>query len=556
VAKGVDELQVMLNDLAAMLYDKLDLHLKPSDSKWLANPSALSIWEQNGCPHVTVPALGDRASFETEKVDVMRILGVFTDNLGRTAVAVDHRLGAGQRKWATSRRHLCCKNRSLRERFRRFYDTVGLSVLWGASGWNLGTDEARKLDSFELQCQRQMVGVPRKPEEDWVHYLRRVNNVVRALRKRWHFPSLAERATALAHRWIGHVHRLELERPVRQALHHRSLQWWHFQTAAGFQLDRYNAEGWKHPKGGYYRMFERQFHQAGLSDWPSLATDRMAWKRTESKFVRNKVQKLRKSRTAQDNGGSETFETFEKLPSAIYQEAFSSTVSADNIHQGAGVVTDLPNTLRERFRRARSSEHFQWPAFLATGDNSSVCKTLAGQCRCRRLHPHVPGTRSIDEDWGARAVRDLHKLYKSFGLQPPPGERGSFQWRPRAQNTLADSLANRALDVGNVLDIFHENFKEMVQSMVRGSMGGVGEDDCVGWLWARFDGAARVLEGSGEGESSFGVSIDWVRGQSRLPIFRESWRLGRGSAFRAELRGAARATHILLSIYTRLAAIT
>ena len=250
---------------------------------------------------------------------------------------------------------------------------------------------------------------------------------------------------------------------------------------------------------------------------------------------------------------SESFETFYECAETAKKTAYSQTLPGTNRVYRPELLGKIGNELYDRFRRARASSSFNWPGFLVSGDNEAVCNTLAG-----RYMSKAHRTQGCDwtdgVDWGARAIGDLNKLYKAFGLQPTPGESSNFVWRPRAQNTLADALANRALDEGNILETFDAGFQEMVQDLVRGAAGGYTED--VGWFWARFDGAARVSDGSGEGESSFGLAIDWMRGQTRHPIFRESWRLGHGSAYRARLRGAARATNILLSIFTRLADTT
>ena len=555
VAKSVGELQLMLNDLAVIIFEKLDLVLKSDDSKWMANSIALATWEKDGEPPVCVPATGDRPSYEAEKVDVMRILGVFVDSEGQTATAVDHRLAAGQRKWASSRRHLCRKSRSLREQFKRYYNTIGPTVLWGASGWNLGADEARKLDSFDAHCQRQMLALPRLEGENWVTYLRRANGIIRVYRAKWRLPTLLERAVALTHRWFGHVQRLPHDRPIRQAVNFRSYAWWRSQCDAMSQLDPQNTDSWRHPKPGCCRMWERQFHQAGLQDIQTTSANRRAWKQTESEFVRNKLQRIKRSKTDIRSEVSKTFEAFYVCAEATKQAAYSTTEprtnEATDFVQHECLVSR--SDLRERFKKARLSQGFKWPFVLVSGDNKNVCSALAGRYNCKAHRtPRSEQTDGVDwVDWGARAIGDLYKLYKSFGMLPPPGEVGNFVWRPRAYNALADALANQALDDGNRLDTFDEGIRAMLQDLVRGAAGGY--EGQTGWLWARFDGAARVREHTGVGEAAYGVALDWVNGDTRAPILREQWRIGVSTAHCAEYRGAARATHILLSIVTRLA---
>ena len=99
-----------------------------------------------------------------------------------------------------------------------------------------------------------------------------------------------------------------------------------------------------------------------------------------------------------------------------------------------------------------------------------------------------------------------------------------------------------------------EGIREMAESMVRACAEVF--ENTLGWVWARFDGAARVESQCGEGEASFGVAIDWVSTTSqRTPIFKEAHRIGIGNAQIAEIRGAARATEVLLSIFARLLVI-
>ena len=126
-------------------------------------------------------------------------------------------------------------------------------------------------------------------------------------------------------------------------------------------------------------------------------------------------------------------------------------------------------------------------------------------------------------------------------------------WRPREENTLADSLANYALDNGNLSEAYDHGVRKMAEHMVRSCADGFVHAS--GWIWARFDGAARTEGSSGQGQASFGVAIDWIEQNDRTPIFREGFRVGITTAQMAELQGAARATQVLVSLFGRLSVL-
>jgi hypothetical protein len=94
-------------------------------------------------------------------------------------------------------------------------------------------------------------------------------------------------------------------------------------------------------------------------------------------------------------------------------------------------------------------------------------------------------------------IRRVERLHAS-GLWPPLGFK-LLQQTPREDNSAADSLANRAIDIGAVRVSHMSGWNEFLKNLVSYPQSGIG-------VCAQFDGAAR---GNPQGPASWGVAVWW-----------------------------------------------
>ena len=81
----------------------------------------------------------------------------------------------------------------------RIYSACVLSTLfYGAEAWTLLQRDQQRLQAFNMQCQRRILGIR------WFH---RVTNV--AIRQQTRLPSVVDIIYERQHRFFGHVRRLE-----------------------------------------------------------------------------------------------------------------------------------------------------------------------------------------------------------------------------------------------------------------------------------------------------------------------------------------------------------
>ncbi len=96
---------------------------------------------------------------------------------------------------------------SFAKRWRRWHQTVGTTLLWGADGLTWNRARALRLQRFEQRSMRLMLRLPRQDGESWPEWVVRSTDKARDLSDQAGLPSLLQRALLLKHRWAGHVAR-------------------------------------------------------------------------------------------------------------------------------------------------------------------------------------------------------------------------------------------------------------------------------------------------------------------------------------------------------------
>jgi len=92
------------------------------------------------------------------------------------AAELDNRIASG---WAAFSKHkfvLSDRRLPLQHRLKLFQSTVSPCVLYGAGTWTLLVDQERRLRTTQRRMLRQIVDVRRRPDEDWVDFIKRATN--------------------------------------------------------------------------------------------------------------------------------------------------------------------------------------------------------------------------------------------------------------------------------------------------------------------------------------------------------------------------------------------
>ena len=142
-----------------------------------------------------------------ESVESFTYLGSIIHSSGYCSPDILKRIGmAGSvmnrltRVW--KQRHL-----SVTTKIRIYSACVLSTLLYGAEAWTLLQRDQQRLQAFNMQCQRRILGVR------WFH---RVTNA--AISQQTQLPNIVDVIYERQHRFFGHVRRLEERAPARQAL--------------------------------------------------------------------------------------------------------------------------------------------------------------------------------------------------------------------------------------------------------------------------------------------------------------------------------------------------
>jgi len=214
-------------------------------------------------------ALGD---IEIKLVSSFIALGIGIDRRGSTDFALRHRSQCFWSSWHASREIFCSRREPLTERIRRFYSTLGRSLLFGAGGWGLSESVLRKLEHIESICLRQMMCRHKLDSEDWNQHNARRRGIIAAALDRAKTMPLSLQACHLYFGWAGHLVRLPATRPVRRVVGWRDL-WWFRSRSDG-------PEGLVRPrlaKCGMPSRWEDTLEKHIGIGWSTYGVDRKGW---------------------------------------------------------------------------------------------------------------------------------------------------------------------------------------------------------------------------------------------------------------------------------------
>ena len=216
-----------------------------------------------------------------KEVQKLVALGVAIDNKGSTEAAVGHRVAMATRLWWGCKGFLTNKKVQIADRIRSFYNTVGSSLLFGSGGWTPSKALANNLGVREGLWIRQILGLQRRENEDWVGFWRRQYHRAHKARARAGLASFAHRQWMSHHGWLGHLCRLrETDKTTLAAAAQKwkDTTWWRHAKAAGAVVHNWADNTWRHKRPGRLcKRLEEELCDHYGDNWEDRAIDRQEW---------------------------------------------------------------------------------------------------------------------------------------------------------------------------------------------------------------------------------------------------------------------------------------
>ena len=134
----------------------------------------------------------------TESMDV---LGNVVDRTRSPNTSVEHRLAKATAAFWAEKTLYCDKSSSVAKWFQRYSMRIVPKVLHGCGGWSWSQSLCQKLVTWEGQNLRRILSLKRRPDEEYIPWLRRTTRYARKL-----FAQMGH--SALTHRVLFGIHKL------------------------------------------------------------------------------------------------------------------------------------------------------------------------------------------------------------------------------------------------------------------------------------------------------------------------------------------------------------
>lgn len=133
----------------------------------------------------------------------LRLLGAHLSLQDATVCELQYRISSGWRM----RRLLLNNKITVKRRLKLFDSTVSSCILWCTVSWTPRVDELKQLEVTQRAMLRKTAGGARRPEEEWLEWIRRVIKKARQLASEVEARSWASAHSKRKWMWSGHVAR-------------------------------------------------------------------------------------------------------------------------------------------------------------------------------------------------------------------------------------------------------------------------------------------------------------------------------------------------------------
>ena len=330
-------------------------------------------------------------------------LGVGIDRRGSVECAMDHRLRCFDILWSSVKARFCDRRVPLTLRVSRWYSTLARTFLFMAGGWAPRDTVLAKIRKMETRCLHEMFGRQKGEQESTEGYFQRLDGVTHAVRSRVRILPLAVQVLCLYFGWAGHLARLPEDRAISKVVRWHALDNFRHSQILGVEVDGNPRR--KLARSGRPTGWENVLEKLAGPQWLLDGASRGEW---ASKKVARAIS---------------AWESIVNRPRGFWSEW----------HEIPHISKSLSTTFR--------SAGFGWVVpLICIADNMQVCCQLNGT-------------------WSAPAAKFFQSTVKHgrwlqhcLEAKARVGRWPDFPlpWlhRPRTQNSIADALANLAVDVG------------------------------------------------------------------------------------------------------------
>ena len=182
---------------------------------------------------------------------------------------------------------------AVKRRLRLFDSTVTSCVLWCTESWTPRAGELKQLEVTQRAMLRKIAGGARRPEEEWLDWIRRVTKKALQLASEVEVRSWASTHNKRKWMWSGHVARRHGYELTWRVTFWRGSSW----QAAAQEMGNLRPVRPSRRRWMKYEDIVRRFcSEHGIRAWDELAQDRTAWLELETDFVKWSAKSLKKSR--------------------------------------------------------------------------------------------------------------------------------------------------------------------------------------------------------------------------------------------------------------------
>lgn len=210
--------------------------------------------------NLTIHTETERYSFE--KVKKFSYLGVTINEKGDEKDEIEERIAKGKKVMGSLFQVLSAKHISKNAKKRIYKTVIRPVVTYGSEIWKMNVTERNLLEIFERKVLRRIYG-GKKVGDLWI---RRTNA---ELMEMYGEPSITSLVRAQRIRWLGHVARLQNERPTKQVL------------TGGITGRRQRGR----PRSTWIHKVESDLDEIGVKDWRRQTGNRKKWKKISYKAM-------------------------------------------------------------------------------------------------------------------------------------------------------------------------------------------------------------------------------------------------------------------------------
>jgi len=207
-----------------------------------------------------------------------KVLGVQWCLRGGTKLEFERRLASAWRRFHQLWPMLGYRKCSVPKRLKLLDSCVAGVLLWANNSWTLTQSEKKRIRTTQTAMVRKIVAVRRKPDEEYVSWMKRATNRARQEAADAGVADWQKQHLMAKWRWAGHVARMPGDR-------------WALKISS-WRSEYKGDKSWNRPlrfRPGAFARWEKDLDRfcasGGCENWWEKASNKLEWKVLESDFV-------------------------------------------------------------------------------------------------------------------------------------------------------------------------------------------------------------------------------------------------------------------------------